>query len=172
MIMISTEPNESLLSYLVELWVWKTVLVKHVGGVVWTQQPASHTFLIGQFLSKLNLYTLKLWFFTPSVLWFVLINSVPQAHAVLVWMGMCLFVLMGGCFFFPWWMKCRILAPTQFAGHTHLTVPPPGLLWAQLLFQILDEGVFGALDVIICGARGRRPRSYRLLQDGFGKTGG
>lgn len=62
MIMISTEPNESLLSYLVELWVWKTVLVKHVGGVVWTQQPASHTLLIGQFLSKLNLYTLKLWF--------------------------------------------------------------------------------------------------------------
>lgn len=56
--------------------------------------------------------------------------------------------------------------------HTHLTGSPPGLLRAQLLLQILDEGVFGALDVIVCGASGRRPRSYRLLQDGFGKAGG
>lgn len=55
-------------------------------------------------------------------------------------------------------------------GHTHLAVSPPRLLGAQLLLQILDEGVFGALNVFICGARGRRPRSYGLLQDWLGKA--
>lgn len=54
----------------------------------------------------------------------------------------------------------------------HLAAPPPGLLGAQLLLQVLDESVFGALDVLVCGAGGRRPRSDGLLQDGFGKTGG
>lgn len=58
------------------------------------------------------------------------------------------------------------------AATRHLTAPPPRLLGAQLLLQVLDESVFGALDVFVCGAGGRRPRGHGLLQDGFGKTGG
>lgn len=64
-IMMSTELNKSLWLYLIEWGVWKIVLVKHVGGVVWTQQPASHTLFIGQFLSKVKLCFFSKW----SVLW-------------------------------------------------------------------------------------------------------
>lgn len=54
------------MSYLVGLWVWQIVLVKHVGDVVWTQQPTSHTLLIGQFLSKTKLYTVTFFQFSHT----------------------------------------------------------------------------------------------------------